>query len=576
MALSDVDDPLSEKDEEGLTPLQLAILERDLEFVKLCLEAGADTSIHCQKSSLIHLVLGVGSIPENKSLAFDILKEVIVKSAPIKQKDDLNRTPLHVSAEYGLTECFTYLLDQGASEIIDEIDLQGRTALHVACQVGCAEIVDLLIARGVGVNVQDNDGYTPLHVAVRSGCNECIISLVVEGKADKTILNNDKLTALDLAKRVEYEDVICLLEQDITDEVKQRVTTLKRTKANNKRTLLLSHKLCSEHHTCPPALLKNRAYSELPNENVNRLTVLLHEKLGVLRSYRINRFLEWKEPNPAEIVDILRVHEYQYVQKLKSFCETLGPTEIGELDGDTTISRMSFEAARIAAGSVCDAIDKVCGEETHRNAFCAVRPPGHHAGPRGVVRSKHDPQGSYGFCLLSNAALGAAYARNIYRHRGVSRVAVIDFDVHHGNGTEACFRNVLPSMKSVELHPIFCDVKLSAPSYKPWLNENDGRDTFFASIHGYGKRIPGFDPDPRKPPHIGNFYPSSGENCGFGNHMRRANGEPHILNVGQNSKRRVEWRQTWRDEVLPALVEFNPDLIIISAGFDAHRRDDVS
>ena len=547
-----------------------------MEYVKLCLEAGADTSIHCQKSSLVHLVLGVGSIPVNKAFAFDVLKEIIVKSAPLKQKDDLNRSCLHVAAEYGLTECFTYLLDQGASEIIDDIDLQGRTALHVACQVGCGEIVDLIIIREGNVNVKDNEGFTPLHTAVRSGCTECISSLLSEGKANKEALNNDKQTPLDLAKRVEYEDVIYLLEHGVSSESKEKCAALDRTKSKNKRTLLLSHKLCSEHHTCPPPMLKSRVYSEIPNENVNRLTVLLHEKLGVLRSYRINKHLEWKEPKPAEIVDILRVHEYQYIQKLKSFCQTLGPTEIGELDGDTTISRQSYEAARVAAGSVCDAIDKVCGEATHRNAFCAVRPPGHHAGPRGVVRSKHDPQGSYGFCLLSNAALGAAYARNIYRHKGVSKVAVIDFDVHHGNGTEACFRNVVPSMKSVELHPIFCDVKLSAPSYKPWLNENDGRDTFFASIHGYGKRVPGFDPDPRKPPHIGNFYPSSGENCGFGNYVKRTSGEPHILNVGQNSKRRVEWRQTWRNEVLPALVEFDPDLMIISAGFDAHRRDEVS
>jgi acetoin utilization deacetylase AcuC-like enzyme len=67
-----------------------------------------------------------------------------------------------------------------------------------------------------------------------------------------------------------------------------------------------------------------------------------------------------------------------------------------------------------------------------RNAFCAVRPPGHHAGPTGVVTSSKDPHGSHGFCLFNNVAVGAAYALHVYRHQGVKRVAILDFDVHHG------------------------------------------------------------------------------------------------------------------------------------------------
>ena len=73
-----------------------------------------------------------------------------------------------------------------------------------------------------------------------------------------------------------------------------------------------------------------------------------------------------------------------------------------------------------------------------QNAFCVVRPPGHHAGPRGQVTAEEDPDGgSHGFCLFNNVAVAAAYARHMYRHKGVQRVAILDFDVHHGNGTEA-------------------------------------------------------------------------------------------------------------------------------------------
>ena len=92
----------------------------------------------------------------------------------------------------------------------------------------------------------------------------------------------------------------------------------------------------------------------------------------------------------------------------------------------------SYEAAMHAAGAVCAAVDSVCTGRS-RNAFCAVRPPGHHAGLRGVVVNDNDKEGSHGFCLLNNVAIGAAYARHMYRDRGIQRVALIDFDVHHGN-----------------------------------------------------------------------------------------------------------------------------------------------
>jgi len=121
----------------------------------------------------------------------------------------------------------------------------------------------------------------------------------------------------------------------------------------------------------------------------------------------------------------------------------------------------------------------------------------------------------------------------------------------------------------------FCDVQVTRKSYKPWLNEEDGENVFFASIHGYGKRVPGLNADPKSPPY-GMFYPSDGKNFGFGEHEKPAKGEALIVDVGQNSKCREEWRSSWRVNVLPALAQFEPDLIIISAGFDAHKLDDIN
>ena len=175
------------------------------------------------------------------------------------------------------------------------------------------------------------------------------------------------------------------------------------------------------------------------------------------------------------------------------------------IDGDTVMSAGSAEAALRAAGAVCAAIDSVMAGEID-NAFCAVRPPGHHA----------EPGRAMGFCLFNNVAVGALYARE--KH-ALGRIAVVDFDVHHGNGTQAAF-------------------------------ETDG-DLFYASTHQWP------------------LYPGTGApgETGVGN----------IVNVplaaGSGS---AEFRYAMSENVLPALEAFRPDMILVSAGFDAHRDDPLA
>lgn len=168
-----------------------------------------------------------------------------------------------------------------------------------------------------------------------------------------------------------------------------------------------------------------------------------------------------------------------------------------------------------------------------RNAFCAVRPPGHHAGPTGIVPSEKDPAGSNGFCLLNNVAIGAAYAMNVYRHAGrsllissersctwaltpkggqmtpntrlhvcfvneihrdghwlevhqrclaagIKKVAILDFDVHHGNGTQACVSSTVPHVRTIDFSTPFSRGVQEFPIYRPWLGEHDVDNIFFA------------------------------------------------------------------------------------------------
>ena len=196
---------------------------------------------------------------------------------------------------------------------------------------------------------------------------------------------------------------------------------------------------------------------------------------------------------------ILRAHDPGHLQHIRSAAPENG---IKYLDADTVMSPGTLEAALRAVGAATGAVDLVFSGEAN-NAFCALRPPGHHA-------ERNQPMG---FCFFNSAAIAAHYARA--RH-GAGRVAVVDFDVHHGNGTQDIF----------------------------WSDP----DLFYGSTH----QMP--------------LYPGTG-----------SSGETGVGNIFNAPLRAGDGGEQFRDAmgsiVLPALNAFAPDLIIISAGFDAHHRD---
>ncbi|MEO3433835.1 histone deacetylase family protein [Inquilinus sp. CAU 1745] len=214
-------------------------------------------------------------------------------------------------------------------------------------------------------------------------------------------------------------------------------------------------------------------------------------------------FLDRRDAPRATIDQLTRVHPADHVRRALAIIPETGWRDI---DGDTVISPGSGEAALRAAGAVVAAVDAVMDGQG-RNAFCAVRPPGHHAEPERIM----------GFCLFNNVAIGALHARAAH---GARRVAVVDFDVHHGNGTQAIF----------------------------WNDPN----LFYASIH----QAP--------------LFPGTG-------HAHETGGHGNIVNIplpaGAGSP---EFRDAMARDVLPALERFGPDLLMISAGFDAHALDPLA
>ncbi len=299
-------------------------------------------------------------------------------------------------------------------------------------------------------------------------------------------------------------------------------------------------------------------------ESAGRLEVLVGPT-GVLRASEFQAVEFVEECPPARLVDVTRVHDFEYVNKLRAQCEALEPGAAPKPlahphgdDLDTQLSRGTFVAAMHAAGAVTMAVDRVIAGEA-RNVFCAVRPPGHHAGPSGLEHAN-----SQGFCLLNNVAIGAAYAMDRHRDR-IRRVAIVDFDVHHGDGTQACVEHVRPRTKAIDA----LGLTLHRTSCKPWLDpDTDPGNILFASSHLYNT-------DSKDGP----FFPASG---GCSQHpvggCSHRDG-PSVINVHYTpteSRKKffaAEFRPLFTKHVLDPVRDFRPDMIFISAGFDAHGSD---
>jgi acetoin utilization deacetylase AcuC-like enzyme len=252
-------------------------------------------------------------------------------------------------------------------------------------------------------------------------------------------------------------------------------------------TVLLTHSACLYHET-PPG----------HPESSDRLRAVLRALEDEAFQYLVR-----EEAPRAAREEIARVHPNYFIDAV---LKAVPETGFASLDPDTHVSPGSQEAALRAAGAVVAAVDRVMSGSA-RNAFCAVRPPGHHA----------EPTRAMGFCLFNNVAIGALHARE--KH-GLGRIAVVDFDVHHGNGTQAMFE--------------------------------EDENLFFASSH----QMP--------------LYPGTGRPSERGRTNNIVNA---TLDPGAGSH---EFRQAWDNTVLPALDAFRPEFILVSAGFDAHRRDPLA
>ncbi|EGN74489.1 deacetylase, histone deacetylase/acetoin utilization protein [Idiomarina sp. A28L] len=230
------------------------------------------------------------------------------------------------------------------------------------------------------------------------------------------------------------------------------------------------------------------------------------ERLGAVNDQLIRSGMEYvltqKEATPARKEDLYRAHDVSYVNDVFAKAPQSDEEHIW-LDPDTLMSSGSLQAFLHAAGSGINGIDEIMNS-SNQKAFCAIRPPGHHA-----TRSA-----AMGFCVFNNIAVAACYAMAKYP---VERIAIVDFDVHHGNGTEDIF--------------IQDDRVLFCSSFEHPLYPNTGADTI----------------------------------------------SPHVINIPMPAgSEGFEWQAAVAERWFPAIDAFAPDLILVSAGFDGHMEDDMS
>ena len=232
-------------------------------------------------------------------------------------------------------------------------------------------------------------------------------------------------------------------------------------------------------------------------ENAERVSVVI-ENLKKIK----NKNIVWKKPNKFDAKYLKITHNSNYVSEVEKSFPKKG---LFFLDGDTIVSPGSKEASSDAVGSIITAIDGVQNRE-FQNAFCAVRPPGHHA----------EKNKAMGFCIYNNVAVGANYLLEKYK---LNKIAIIDFDVHHGNGTQDIFY--------------------------------DNEKVLYISTHQYP------------------YYPGTGGNNEKGIYN-------NVLNIplpaGTNSE---EYLNAY-EHVLKKLKEFKPEFVLFSAGFDAHKNDPLA
>ena len=533
--------------------------------------------IRAAEASLVHANHSVPASAIHSEIVHENSSAVTIKSEAKKSNDKpilskaLNRKDNGTGTTILMDVCSTesdllqddvlklcsILISAGASTAIT--DSNGSTCLHKAAAHGYEKVGRMLIHNGCLINSIDDDGNAAIHVAAEAGHGNFLEMLIKLG-ANCHLRNALALTALDIAGST-------LLTEEYRDDLRSVILSCE----PRLRTLILYHDDCLEHS----------ARRSTDWEGPDRLKEIMSriQRSGEFQEYELDITNQFSK---ATVQLLGRAHSSDYIAFVDALSKQVNDSDInitadGVVSGsvtlpftpqvqrflfrqdsvdlkkseycDTTFSSGTLKAARRAAGAVAHAVDHVMLGR-NRNAFCVVRPPGHHAGFNGLLNGAK----SCGFCIFNSVAAGALHA---LEHHNCERVAIIDLDIHHGNGTEDIVR------------------RYTQPSR-----------LFFFSVHLYDKDdTTGYE-----------FFPGSGNKDDIIHNiinvpiapLWRHDASNIVMTSSSNSSDstgnrnspntttpmgREAYKIAISQRLIPSLRAFNPTLILLSTGFDASAGD---
>lgn len=569
--------------------------------------------------------------------------------------DSSGYAPLHTAASLRLRhadyavaalEMVRTLLAAGADPNIQ--DAEGNRPLHWAARAGDRDVAETLLLRNSQMDSKNKNGETALHWGMRAGhVGVNVVSLLVENGARISVMDRKFKRPADVAAEGFLDDEASIasvkardlqnpevdkkMSRELKKVLRDNLTEIRNTRANlfaqsnPCRTLVLHHPECLEH------VPKSRMDWEAPDRVLSIMARISPEEDGdggskaeEIKKHEVTLSSEFERAN----LDLLsRVHSTEYlhfVQNLSKDLEKQVKAAAGTASGfgddggsahvvpftpmvqrsmikvsesaiksvsnsDTAFSAGSLRAARRAAGAVQHAVDCVLVGR-NRNSFCVVRPPGHHAGVNGLL----DGGESCGFCIFNNVAAGALYAISDERLL-CERCAIVDIDVHHGNGTEEIVRKCHDPSKLFffSIHLYDNDKKKRAAGqyyYKfypgtgseddlamniinvpivPLWKEQAGPSAPVSRTHNTRQKARSSDQEEDSLGGTPNTSIKSSDAASENGSAANQSPKPKaVLGSG-----RLTYREAIRNRLLPALRAFNPDLILISAGFDAAKGD---
>lgn len=437
------------------------------------------------------------------------------------------------------------LIEYGAS--VNLVTSKMQTCVHLACFLGYQSVVNLLIMKGCAVNSVDDRGDCATHVAARKNDID-MLQILTNSGVNCHIRNKAAKCALDLLDDCEEKDMN-----------RHEVRTALLTMEPRLRTLILYHEDCLEH----------AARRESDWEGPDRLQGImtsLHDK-DLFPPHEVEISNQFQK---AQVELLSRVHCPTYIAfvntlskkvqesasasastahvvpftpqvQMQMFHQNSSDTK-ADINCDTSFSAGTLKAARRAAGAVAHAVDRVLLGR-NRNAFCVVRPPGHHAGYRGLL----DGAKSCGFCIFNNVAAGAFHALETHN---CERVAIIDIDVHHGNGTEDIVRRY-PNPSRIFFFSLHLYEKGDEPNEYEFFPGSGGEDDTTHNIINV----------PLMP-----MWHESSKTSGTRATSKSSVHQP--IRSGRDA-----YKQAISQRLIPALRAFSPDLILLSTGFDAAEGD---